>query len=96
VALLQKSTGEEVGTRTSLDANQAGRHVHRVREQLLAVETPFGDDVAFLTQANQVKTVLPISMPQTWTFMGESSCARLHPATSELKTTDHPITSMTY
>jgi len=37
------------------DAHQAGRHVHRVREQLLAVETLFGDDVAFLTQANQVK-----------------------------------------
>jgi len=26
--------------------------------------------------------------------MGESSCARLHPATSELKTTDHPITDV--
>jgi len=31
MTVLQKSTGEEVGAGTGFDADQAGRHVHRVR-----------------------------------------------------------------
>src|ERR1022692_1286187 len=52
VPLCPENTCQEVGTGTSLHANQTGRHVYRMGYELLPREALLDDNLAFLAQAD--------------------------------------------
>jgi len=89
VALLLENSCEKVGTCTSFHPDQAGGHVHGEGDQLLPAKALLDDDLAFLAQPNQVKTVLPKSIPQTCAFMRTPLSWLLAFHKSLWKATDH-------
>jgi hypothetical protein len=59
VTLCSQNACKKVSTSTSLHADQAARHVDGKTNQLLPAEPLLKDNVAFLTQANQMEYRLP-------------------------------------
>jgi hypothetical protein len=52
VPLCHENTCQEVGTGTSLHADQTGGHVYCMGDKLLPREAPLDDDLAFFAQAD--------------------------------------------